>query len=253
MNGAFQKTPVVVRAHAYGQPFWSQYRRMVKDIGRESVYLLWDVTNGPVPQNVIDEDAGYIIPITEHACRSINSLHTIGYDTCESMMVIIADALNLRVPAWEHVWLIEYDVVCCGHWGRTLLVANDSPQHKDVDLLGRYFEQWRPRVHWMWGRLVGDIAKAAKTPSEWKIFIPVMRMSRRSIEGALKHNLGKASGYVESYFSTILMHYGYTVANLPDAMIGRYFAHPAIPINDWRSWEQQDAGKDVVCHPVKLT
>ena len=39
---AFQKTPVVVRAHAYGQPFWSQYRRMVKDIGRESVYLLWD-------------------------------------------------------------------------------------------------------------------------------------------------------------------------------------------------------------------
>ena len=113
------------------------------------------------------------------------------------MMVIIADALNLRVPAWEHVWLIEYDVVCCGHWGRTLLVANESPEHKDMDLMGRYFEQWRPRVHWMWGRLVGDIAKAAKTPSEWKIFIPLMRMSRRSIEGALKHNLGKASGYVK--------------------------------------------------------
>jgi|Laugrespbdmm15sd_2_1035082.scaffolds.fasta_scaffold00086_4 hypothetical protein len=249
---SLKKTPVVVRAHAYGQPFWSQYRRMVKDIGRESVFLLWDVTNNPIPQKVVDEDDGYVIPITEHACRAINCLHTKGYDTCESMMVIVAEALNIRVPCWEHVWLIEYDVACCGHWGDTLLLANGSPEHKDIDLMGYHFEQWKPLRYWMWGRLVGNIASAAKTPKEWKIFIPVMRMSRRSIEGALKFNLGKCSGYVECYFSTILMHYGYTVGNLPDTMIGRHFDSPAIPHNEWLSLEQQYAGENVVYHAIKI-
>ena len=239
---------VVVRAHRLGQPFWAQYERLVADLGQPRVFLMWDVTHGPVPPQVQAFHAAcqtHVIEIDEATCKAMTPFHVNMYTECESLLVHIADRLDAVCPDWARMWLIEYDVACAGNWAATLAKA----AHCTADLLATYVEHWTPHNHWGWGRLQGALQPLARTPQEWKAFIPAMRLSRRAVDGSIKPSLGKASGYCESYFSTLLVRDGYSVGNLPPDMLGNFTCH-CVPRHEW---ERCDTGADDrLWHAVKI-
>jgi len=250
----FAKTPVVVQAHQYGEPFWSQYRRLVQDIGKEHVYLLWDVTRAPVPdivQTFDVHDPDHIIRITEDECRAMNRLHMKMYGSWEAPLVHVAQHLSRTHTHadWEHFWKIEYDVMCCGNWRDTLAMGNASA----ADLMGVDIETYggRNRNWCHWGELTGEIARLARMPSETKGFFPVMRISRRGTQ-VLENNFHRSSGYVECYLATILKANGCVVEAFPVDMFGIYFNAVNLGWTDWVRMEDANRGKNTLVHPVKI-
>lgn len=241
---------VVVRTHKLVEPFWSQYTRLVAEVGRTAVYLLWDVTNAEIPQSVLDFHRGaedHIIRITEDQCKRMNSLHTTVYEMCDTLIVIIADYLNNKRHDYEYLWLIEYDVTCSGNWKRTLAKAENCTE----DLLATYVEQYTPANQWLWGRLYGEMRTWAHTAKEWKGFLPALRISRRSIENCLRPNMNRASGFLETYITTALINSGFTIGNMPFSMVGQWFNCFNIPGPQWKLIEAANPDSDCLWHSVK--
>lgn len=247
----FTRTPVVVHAHLYGEPFWSQYCRLVEQVGKQNVYLLWDVTRKPVPDAVLTSrahDPSHIIPITEELCRSMNRLHRDMYTSWSALLVHVANCLS-RHTDWDYFWKIEYDVACCGHWRDTLALGNRSR----ADLLGTHIEPYGPlnRSWCHWGRLTGDVSIMARTSYEIKGFFPVMRISRDGIR-VLQEQFNRSDGYIECYLATVLAANGCTVEALPREMFGVYFNAVNLAWSDWLRLEAANRGKNTLVHPVKI-
>lgn len=135
---------------------------------------------------------------------------------CESDLVRCALLLSPQLGAFEHLWLMEYDVDYAGSW-RDFFAATASIPH---DVLGTRIRRRADEpgwVHWQFLACPEEVAEEDRIMG----FFPMMRLSRRFLE-TFKATLQDRAwrGHFEALVPMIASHNGLTVGDLGHGPFG---------------------------------
>lgn len=216
----------------------------------------WDASHaellGVAPENVVRVGTRFpgggagVLLIDEATMKLENPLHKANKLTYETAWVLLHRALHLH-ESYDFMWSIENDVYCNGSW-RT---AVDRCSHMHEDFLAHNINkpgegQFWP--NWAWDRLYGDwnVGRGDRV----RAFCAVCRLSARFVR-ELEARLGRTSGFVELYPSTLCNHVqGFSMGQMPHEMIG--LMHWACKSREWLDAQlRSDDSRDRLFHPVK--
>lgn len=223
------RTIYVYRCHVWDDFTREQFRRLRADCGEEDVFVLYDDTRNPFPDG---EDANVrpvrctgprrpdanVVLVNFRECCQINLFHRDNKEQVESQVIRFWEGCP---AAFDHMWLLEHDVVCDGSWKTTL----DRCEDREEDFLATCVEEFEENRFWgLWYKLYGTIPRKPRLATRAKSFFPVVRLSSRMVD-ALRQNLNRYSGMCEVYFPTLAKHSGLTYGNVPKEMLGSVFVY----------------------------
>jgi hypothetical protein len=204
----------VYRTHFWNSFCKTQYKNIQSDCGKENVFLLYDNTKNSFP-DVLDQ---HIIQINNKDCEKINTLHKNNKEQVESQICVFTQ--NCPVD-FDHLWLIEYDVVCDGNWHSTFEKCNSNSS----DFLGTCVQSYAENMFWgLWYRIYGRIRHKPAIQKRYKCFFPITRFSK-SLITELQKNMGIYSGFCEVYIPTLAKQKNLTIENIPQDMLGETFIY----------------------------
>jgi hypothetical protein len=232
--------------------------------GKENVFITFDNTKsewkkeyenmlGIDETNVLNAMNGVfnygntnVLLIEESSMKLINHHHNMNKECYETPWVLVHRMLPKELTDYDYMWSIENDVYCNGDWSMTLRKADPIVCDFLTDMIIP-FEYEKGWPDWAWKRIYGwDVEDKEKI----KCFSPICRMSRKMME-VMDRELGKRSGFLELYPSTLCKHEGLTMAEMPRYMLAYNHWEPR-PI--W--WLQEEISKwpnaHRLYHPIKM-
>lgn len=174
-------------------------------------------------------------------------LHGMGYHPIAATIVPGSNhfpllKFYLEHPRYDYYWLVEDDVLFTGEWPDFL----DKFSQKDSDFVSAYVRSYGEEPDWPWW---GSLSGAEEIPLESRVhsFNPIYRLSSRAL-AYIHDKLGQGwSGHHEVLLPTLLLHGGYSVADLNGE--GRLLydemthSHLPLPVGERRP--------GMIYHPVK--
>lgn len=237
-------TVFVLRTHVINENVKKMFGKMQHDLGPENVFMIFDETNGAVPEpfrsqykvRAWDDAEGAafgpcVVTIKESDCVNINSLHAEGNPDARGSMFraephLCAIASFIR-RSFDYMWLMEFDVYCHGDFRVCLEPTTDM----HCDFLTTHYRDYSldPTYPW-WNDFYGH-PSFAQVPLDKRraCFFPMNRFSRRLVE-AVMQNLHVASGYCEVYFVTLAHMLGMTINEIPIECLGTFRYRPFVDV-----------------------
>lgn len=170
-----------------------------------------------------------------------------------------------KYPGYDYYWLVEYDVVFRGNWGRFF----NTFAQVHCDLLGTNFVSYEcePDWHW-WPHFRAPADMSADGEVSWlKAFFPIMRISSKAVDAlALRLSTERWEGHMESVVPTLLYNSDYDVQDIggdsfltPESRRGKWYTGRVegedSELGSFRYRPAMNAPgqlSDLLYHPVKV-
>lgn len=259
------KAIYLVKTHYFSPMVLDEIRKLQNSVGKERVFITFDNTRSEWKKEYEEalgieaEDVlkpcdgkflygrGGVLLIDETTMKTYNQHHNMNKECYETPWVLVHRMLPLEFIDYDYIWSIENDVYCNGDWGVTLRKADCVGVDFLTDMITPYEYDKNGWPDWAWKRIYGwDVKDEEKVKS----FSPICRMSRKMMD-ILDRELGKRSGFLELYPSTLCIHEGLRMAEMPRYMLAYNHWEPR-PI--W--WLEEEIkkwpGANRLYHPIKM-
>lgn len=243
----------VVLTHVANDFVIGNIQKMRCELGSENVFVVNDHPNTKPFQElgfqIVDWTQGDstavingpVVFVTSQAYfKSVNALHAENRNTYETAIVSVWKSLAFDV---DYLWFIENDVACNGNWKATLGKCASS-----VDFLATCVERWTLGSTWEgWNSLHHyDVVWHER----WKAFVPISRYSKAALQ-CLDQNLGRLSGWVETYLATVAYQHGLRIGNLPADMFADWWTFQSKDVAFFRQCCNKRPNENKLYHGIK--
>lgn len=183
-----------------------EYRRV---LGGDRVYVLFDTTKTPAPS----------LPNTR-TFSTKDCLASEGYVFHKDNWYNVECKLGkLRELVLEtgasHAWMLESDVACDGD----ISVCLDRAAKMKEDFLAVKVREYDDEPDWYWWESLAGEVSVVPVKKRRGCFFPVTRYSKRMLN-EIWANRGTSSGFCEVYVPTLAVWKGFSIANIPESMVG---------------------------------
>lgn len=258
------KSIYILRVHEINDYIKFTYDKLVKDLGYDNVFILYDATNTEIPDgSIISNDQ--ICIISDDLCAKNNSLHnynkenidnkskfSMNYFHPETGFVLAGYwATFIKNMNYDFIWFIEYDVYCRGNFK----IAFDKCDSIYADFMARgrdtgsesfrvgFSDEWC-----FWNDIYGDISKV---PMKYRVgcFFPMVRFSKKMLD-TIKDYFNRSTGFCEVYIPTLAVEENLVIKPMPIEIFGIFRFRPNIIMEELLEFE---GFPDLIFHPIKIT
>lgn len=203
-----RRTAVVFRAHFFDREIEARLDRLIRQVGRSGyaadLHLLTD------HDTVVPDRFTPILTRFCYADYSQGFANLIG-DTIVPGNTHLAELFFAdRFPGYDEYWVIEYDVVYTGDWGRFLAGFRDE----GADLLASHVLRVVQNDPWFWADSLSKGDDGGPTGTQLSAFLPIHRVSIRGLN-AVRDALHRGwSGHSETVVPTAVSAAGLVVSDI---------------------------------------
>jgi len=268
--------PIVyaVRTKQYTTDVHKMVVQMRQELGQESVWVLIEDDGNNKRDVFPTDDTSQIVKLDEWSCKQLNPRHQRSPWSAETLLT----ALHQRLPAdTAHVWLLGDEVRCVGSWATTFRQASLESQlaqdpgprmfddgtasgrsAKHADVLSTFVEGQPDAPGWYWWTNGVSCTSEDCMPQldrRWKLFDPVVRLSRRMMAALADHaSAGLWTAHGEFLIPTLCRQLGFVLGTVASVSIGDpfRFGGQVTSSSEWTAIASQSR-LNVLIHPVAPT
>jgi hypothetical protein len=237
----------VLRTHFMNDSVREMYNQLIKEFGKDVVFIIFDTTKQPAPV-----DVHHLLTIDEDLATKMNPLHAEfnlpGFAfRAESVIAKAYHDIMATGIKFKHIWVIEYDVYCTNF--KTALATCDDIE---CDFLAKggddRFEvrTYHQSPGWCWWNDVFGEIRGMPLDKRQGCFFPIVRCSHAMMQAVI-NNLGKSTGFCEIYFPCLCIASNLTYVAIPRDAFGAFHFRPSIQYFDLI----QHAVPGKLYHPLK--
>lgn len=222
------------------------FRQMQRQLGASNVFMLVDDTHLQLEgcvraaQRARQPGDSNVICINHNESLIVNRTG-FGINHQEGSKQLLVYRYLAKSP-FRFLWTIEADIRCNGNWHACLQRTDALPDDFVCRLPSK--NAWNS-TDWWWNSFAGDLA-GLPLKERWGCWMQIRRFSRRALD-LLEAQVGRSSGFMEVYYSTLYMSKGFSVGAVDEEDVGLFSFDARGVLAGYPTFQD-----DKLYHPIKV-